>query len=95
MLGKCDSIEYQVMVHSMVIVHSMVQMFADDTKVFCWMEKDSDSCDLQKDLNNMQLGGKSIYKMIDGMNDVPLSETMIEKDLHVKVDNKLTFGKHI
>ncbi|MBA5248939.1 MAG: hypothetical protein FE834_05320 [Gammaproteobacteria bacterium] len=99
------------------VVHSMVQMFADDTKVFRRMEKGSDSRDLQKDLNNMQkwssdwqlkfnaskckvmhLGGKNskhIYVMNDGVNNVPLSETMIEKDLGVKVDNKLTFSDHI
>ena len=35
------------------VVRSMVQMLADDTKVFRQMEKDSDSCHLQKDLNNM------------------------------------------
>ena len=33
--------------------------------------------------------------MNDGVNNVPLSETMIEKDLGVKVDNKLTFANNI
>ena len=46
----------------------------------------------------MHLGGKNsknINKMNDGLNDVQLSKTMIEKDLCVKMDNILTFSKHI
>ncbi len=98
-------------------VHSMVQMFADDTKLFRIIKNISDSTELQEDLTNLQewsdkwqlrfnaakckvmhigrQNEKQQYKMGDKDQEVVLTETVVEKDLGVNVDNTLTFSDHI
>ncbi len=99
------------------MVESLVQMFADDTKVFRRIGGMDDCKQLQEDLTNLQQwsnkwqlrfnaakckvmhigyhNSKHIYELSDSRTSIPLAETVIEKDLGVKVDNQLTFSDHI
>ena len=36
-----------------------------------------------------------IYEINNGVDNVPISKTIVEQYLDVKVDNKLTFSNHI
>ncbi len=98
-------------------VHSLVQMFADNTKLFHIIQRASDNIELQKDLDSLQewsnkwqlrfnaakckvmhIGRnneKQQYTMGEKDEEVVLAETVVEKDLGVKVDNTLTFSDHI
>ncbi len=95
-------------------VNSMIEMFADDTKIFTNIESEEDSEALQADLVKLQewankwqmrfnaskckvmhLGRTNThapYNMQENGENVKLTETVLEKDLGVQVDNNLKFS---
>ena len=90
-------------------VSSAMKMFADDTKLYRGVDRDSDTQALQNDLNalldwsdrwqlpfnrgkcsSLHLGrrnGSHLYHMAD----TPLTQTLVERDLGIKVDHQLKF----